>query len=71
MAVILDTGQIFAILSAYVADSKEEITASSGLMENQHSSESESTTWRTGRVAGTIALPGGKKEIWLNSAETQ
>jgi len=55
VAVILDTGQIFAILSAYVAGTPEEISFSSGAMENRHTSESESTTWGTGYVAETIA----------------
>ncbi len=48
VAVILDTGQIFAILSAYVAGTPEEISFSLGATENRHTSKSESTTWGTG-----------------------
>lgn len=47
VAVILDTGQIFAILSAYVTGAQDEITASSGLIEKWHTAESASADAET------------------------
>ena len=55
MAVILDTGQIFAILSAYVVVVREEIIVHLVKVKYQHMLALKSSNSRTRHLAETIA----------------